>query len=468
MLILITLFLPVLALALVHYAVAVRHYGILSPDGLFVACQLLMLYGTIRLIDTTSTVDTFYAQLMAAATAIYIISSMITGLLLRRGGRLAHMTPGHYSVSLTRPNAWIIAVVVISLIVAYVYFAAIGYSAFWEGLKGQLSGTPEDVTTLRLQSYAGEKYLFPGFVNQFKNAILPGLTLVLTVWSFKNGGLFARAASICLMALAAFALLGTGQRGALVVFVTTTIVYAYLHNRRRLPLTATVPLILGLPLVLLSTAVLARTDDAPSRLSGAWIDLRNRFFEDNQVSGIAAFRYTSSLPVRYGGEWLDGLLSVLPGHRGSTLNSDVFYTLYRSTRGTSPPSLWGSVHYNFDTVGLIAFAALFGVALQFLTQRSLRRNNYNSLQLVGLAGITVVLGTWIAGGIETPLNVGLMSYVVLWYWGSRVGDPTTRRLVVQRKRAPGWRPTAGDRGGRTEGPVEVCPASPQQPARSAS
>ncbi|GIJ22538.1 O-antigen polymerase [Micromonospora lutea] len=452
----ITLFLPVLGLATVHYAVAMRRYGLLTPDGIFVVCQLLMLYGTVRLVDTESATELFYAQLMAAAVALYLVASMTTSLVMqhisrRRGVKAAY---SDYSVTLVAPTGAILLVIAVSAVVTVAYFTAVGYSAFFLGLQGQLDGAPADIANLRLDSYAGENYLFPGFVNQFKNVILPALTLVVAVWSFSRGGLFARAGSVVLIGLSAVALLGTGQRGALVVFLTTAIVYAYLHNRRRLPRVAILPIVLGLPLVMLSTYVLARRDgQGESPLRAVTTDLVDRFVHDNQASGIAAFNYTSMLPVRNGGEWLEGLLSVLPGHRGSTLSSEIFYTVYWSTRGTSPPSLWGSIHYNFDTVGLIFLAALFGVLLQILTQRSLRRRRYNSLQLVGFAGITVVLGTWIAGGIETPLNVGLVSYLGLWYWGGRMGGPARHSAT----RADQVVPTARPLGLRTGVPApNIC------------
>ncbi|SCL32734.1 oligosaccharide repeat unit polymerase [Micromonospora nigra] len=448
----ITLFLPVLVLAAVHYSVAMRRYGLLTPDGLFVVCQLLMLYGTVRLVDTDSDTEVFYARLMAAAVALYLVASMTTSVVMQRTSRRRGVRAAYsdYSVTLVAPTGAILFVIAVSAVVTVAYFTAVGYSAFFLGLQGQLDGAPADIANLRLDSYAGEDYLFPGFVNQFKNAILPALTLVVAVWSFSRGGLFARAGSIVLIALSAVALLGTGQRGAMVVFLTTAIVYAYLHNRRRLPRAAVLPIVLGLPLVMLSTYVLARRDgQADSPLRAVTNDLVDRFVHDNQASGIAAFNYTSMLPVRNGGEWLEGLLSILPGHRGSTLSSEIFYTVYWSTRGTSPPSLWGSIHYNFDTVGLIFLAVLFGVLLQILTQRSLRRGRYNSLQLVGFAGITVVLGTWIAGGIETPMNVGLFSYLGLWYWGGRMGGPGRHSVV----RADPAAATALPAGPRTWGPL---------------
>ncbi|KKK05417.1 hypothetical protein [Micromonospora sp. HK10] len=447
-----TLFLPVLALAVLHYAVAIRQYGILTPDGLFVVCQLLMLYGTVRLVDFDSPVETFYAQLMAAAAALYLLASLTTCIAMqhRRPDRSGRPNFSNYSVSLVAPSGPILALVALSIVVTVGYFAAVGYSAFLVGLQGQLGGSPADIATLRLESYAGDRYLFPGFVNQFKNAILPALAVILTVWSFAKGGFFARVGSVLLLALSALALMATAQRGAMVLFLTTALVYAFLHRRRHLSWGFVLPLLLGLPLLVLSTYVLARSpDSASSPLQAAAEDLSNRFLHDNQASGLAAFNYTSSLPVSNGGDWLQGLLSVLPSHRGSTLSSDVFYTLYGSTRGTSPPSLWGSIHYNFDTLGLLFMAALFGVLFQVLTQRSLRRGHYNSLQLIGFAGVTVVLGTWVAGGIETPLNIGLVSYLLLWYWGGRIGNTGRRRALHHA--GPGRQPPVPTVGMRPTG-----------------
>ncbi|MET8308630.1 hypothetical protein [Micromonospora sp. NPDC005173] len=410
---------------MIHYFVAIRRNGLLTPDGLFVACQMLMLYGTVRLVDPASEVQVFYARLMAGAVAIYVISSMVTFLWLTRSetssANDAHFRSS-YSVSLLPPTAAILAVIGVSILITVAYFKAVGYSAFLTGLWGRLSGSPADIATLRLESYAGSAYFYPGYVNQFKNVILPSLTLVLVAWSFSRSGLFARACSIALLGVSALALMATGQRSALVMFLLTAMVFTFLHHGRRLPRAALVPVILGLPLVLLSTFVLARgAGSAEHPVRTALTDLIARFVNDNQESGIAAFIYTSASPVRYGREWLEQLAGVLPGNRGSDLSGQVFATLYGSTRGTSPPSLWGSIHYNFDTVGVILLAGLFGVLLQLLTRRTLCGVNYNSLELVGIAGVTVVLGTWVAGGIETPLNVGLVPYLGLWYWGSRIG-----------------------------------------------
>ncbi|MEU4675440.1 hypothetical protein [Micromonospora sp. NPDC023737] len=439
----ILLFLPVLGLAVVHYFVAIRRYGILSPDGLFVVCQLLMLYGTIRLINPASDTEVFYGQLMAAAIALYIGASLVTHLCLRHSETVSakpRVSYSAYRVSLVPPTAAIMTVVVISIVVTAAYFTAVGYSAFIEGLRGQLNGVPADIATLRLESYAGNAYFFPGYVNQFKNVILPSLALVLVVWSFNRGGLLARAASIALAVAALLGLMATGQRGALVLFLLTAMVYTFLHNRRRLPRKAMlVPLGIGLPLMLLSTYVLGRSaDSAESPIRAALNGLVARFVNDNQMSGIAAFNYTAGSPVRHGAEWLEGLAGVLPGNRGSTLSAEVFYTMYGSTRGTSPPSLWGSIHYNVDTMGLILIAALLGVLLQLLTQRTMRAASYNSLELVGFSGVTVVLGTWMAGGLETPLNVGLVAYLGLWYWGSRTS--LGQRQLSRRSHAPTRRP----------------------------
>jgi oligosaccharide repeat unit polymerase len=396
-------------LAITHYFVAVRKYGLLSPDGLFFAAQLVMAVGTFQLADHGSAVDVQYATIIALANAAYIATSLATFLAETRGV----LTKPTYEVSVVPPIRSVKLATALSVAIVLAYFYAVGYSAFFVGLQGELDGQRADIASLRLDSYAGSRYLFPGYVNQFKNAILPGLALVFATWAVRQRGLLTRVLSWLLIALGAVGLMWTGQRGAFVSFILTATVYAVLYNRKRLSRWILVIPLVGFPLLLLATAVLARGDSATG-------GILSRFFNDNQQSGIAAFRYTHARPTQWGSEWAQALMGILPGNRGSTLSGEVFATLYGSTRGTSPPSLWGSVHYNFGLVGVIITAMLLGIVVQRWTCRSLRGPRYNTLQLVGFAGATVSFGTWIADGPTTLLNVGLLAYALLWWWGSRV------------------------------------------------
>ncbi|MFI5834017.1 O-antigen polymerase [Micromonospora sp. NPDC051300] len=414
---------PALLMAVVHYLVAVRHYGLLTPDGLFVCTQLLMVFGTAKLVDASSPVDVTYLQLITAAVMVYMVASGVTYLALRtQGGQPRADRPARraYRVEVLRPTWRIVLPAVVALALVLLYFQAVGYSAFLEGLRGQLAGDPKDMATLRLDSYAGDTYLFPGYANQFKNVIFPGLVVVILTWVFTRSGLRARLAGVALAGVAVFGLLGNGQRGAFFLFLITLAVYVLLVNRRRMSRWALLLPAMGIPFALLATYALGRgTRGSDSQLAAVTGDLYRRFFNDNQLSGLAGFRYTHPLPVQNGADWLQSLLGVLPGNRGSTLANEIFATLYVSTMGTSPPSLWGSVHYNFGTLGVLAFAAALGFGLQMLTFQALRRPSYNTLELLGYAGVTATVGTWAVAGPDALLNLGLVAYLGLWWWGAR-------------------------------------------------
>lgn len=438
-------------LAVAHYIVAVRRNGLLGPDGLFFTAQLVMAAGTFPLIDPGNPADVQYATVIATATGTYIAASLVTFLAETRG-RPARPV---YAVDVVPPARSVKLMLVVSVAVVCAYFAAVGYSAFFVGLQGQLSGQTVDVASLRLDSYAGGRYLFPGYVNQFKNAILPGVALVFATWAFGRG-LAVRALSWVLLALGAVGLLWTGQRGAFVSFVLAAFVYAVLCNRRRMSRWMLVIPLVGGPLFLLATAVLGRGDSASG---GAAF----RFFGSNQLSGIYAYRYTSARPTQWGGEWGQALLGVLPGNRGSTLSNEVFATVYGSDRGTMPPSLWGSVHYNFGLIGVIVAAVVLGVVLQRWTCRGLRGPRYSTLQLMGFAGAAVSVGTWIADGPTTLLNVGLVAYGLLWWWGGRLAARSSLT-------APGASSVGDDRGvaGRTRPARAGGVAVPRRPAAAAA
>ena len=100
--------------------------------------------------------------------------------------------------------------------------------------------------------------------------------------------------------------------------------------------------------------------------------------------------------------------------------SDVFKMLYGNDRGTAPPSLWGSVHFNFGFIGLILLPILLAFIFAWTSRASI--GQMNTLQLIGMSGVTAVTASWVASGPEFLLNTGAVTYAVLWYIGSRVGS----------------------------------------------
>ena len=396
-------------LIFVHWFVAIRPYGFLTPDGLFSVSQVLMVVGTLQLVNFLDPIERQYSHVVVLGASAYFGASLVVHWIENRGkAQERHQ----YQVTICRPDRTLLSLLAFSLCIVIGYCIAVGYSAFYIGFKGQIEGVEADVATLRLNSYAGTRYLFPGYVNQFKNVILPGLSVVFVTWAWSSSQrqLSMKLLSAICIVLSVAGLLWTGQRGAFVAFTITTIVYLVLLNCGRMTRSIVLVLLISLPPMLAATVVLGRGDSA----SGGIVE---RFINDNQASGIAGFRYTANLPTQWGYEWWQSIVGLSPTNRGSTLAGEIFATLYGSTRGTSPPSLWGSVHYNFDTLGVLIIAVVLGLVAQVWTSRWLRRRVYNSLELMGLAGAAVTFGTWIADGPIALFNAGIVAYLFLWKLG---------------------------------------------------
>src|SRR5699024_10242802 len=90
-----------------------------------------------------------------------------------------------------------------------------------------------------------------------------------------------------------------------------------------------------------------------SHITSALNQFALRISTANQSSGVIGFRHIYDLgPLNDGSEWAQSLAGILPGQRGSTLQNEIFEIRYGSDRGTSPPSIWGSIFYNFGPIGV--------------------------------------------------------------------------------------------------------------------
>ena len=370
----------------------------------------------------TAAVEVHYGWLVAGATSLYMLTSCI----YRLAFSTSYPKPAKFVAVEIRDTRALKIFLGISFIIIIAYFTNVGYSAFFAGIQNILSGNERDVTTLRLESYTGAQYLYPGYVNQFKNAIAPSLVIVLISSNFATRRRNAILYSGILGFAAVAGLVATGQRGPLLLAVLVVLCYTSLRaqgeQKRRNAKRSIWILVSALLLMMLGTLILGRR--AESQHSGVFEngsallgEIGDRVLFGNQQSGIAGYRYTELLPTAYGDEWIQDLLGILPGNRGSTLSNMIFQTLYGDTRGTSPPSLWGSIDYNFGIAGLVIAPIVLAIALQTISSVVLYRQSYNSLELVGMAGMFVTVGTWTNGGPAYLLNVGLVAYFALWKWG---------------------------------------------------
>lgn len=414
----------VTAALILHFVVVSRRQGIATLDGIFVIAQWILAVGTLAILNSSDQRDSEYASVVSVPMIIYSCLSIFI--------YVTHLAaPIHERVvSVLTPTPALVTLLCVSVALTIAYFQAVGYNVFLLGLDSLASGAKYDYATLRLASYTGNRYLFPGYVNQFKNVILPSMAIVIAFYCIRTRRPFYKTLTTALVCVALVGLLGTGQRGAFVQYALTLLTFLYLLDRKAFRKRGFIALAVVLPLFAFATVLLGRSrtlSDATAGVSGqvgALVSqILSRFFFDNQSTGQAAFRYTASLPTQWGAEWLQSLSNILPGKdSGVSLSTVVFKIMYGgSDRGTAPPSMWGSVHYNFGWAGLILFPIVLAIVFQAVTRRAISKAQVNQLELVGMSGVFIIFGTWIAGGPEYLLNAGGLTFAVLWWLGRRFG-----------------------------------------------
>lgn len=418
--------LPMVVMMLLHIMVFGRVLGRLSPPSIFLYMQFIMAIGMVPALEVQNSADKAHGWLVLGTFSVFWVTTVV--LSIADDSRLKHELRTKDVGVWTRPRGLVVALFLISVVVCAAYYASIGYNVLGIAVFNALGGGgSDDIATLRFESYAGEKYLFPGYVNQFKNALLPGLICVIVPYLFvkRVSGRLLLSSTLVLISL--LFILGTGQRGAFVTFMITVVVFMALMNRRRLPRRMIWVSLISLPVFLVSTFALGRSSSELERASGFLDQLLviggevlYRILGSNQLAALTGFRYVYSQPVVNGHEWWQSFVGLVPGLPGSTLSNEIFGQLYGSMRGTAPPSVWGSAYHNLGLVGTLVLSFLLAL-IYYAVGRSIRMTSSpNSVQAIGMAGVTTVLGTWVAGSPYYFLNVGLVVFIFLWRWGSRL------------------------------------------------
>lgn len=419
------------------YAISAgARFGHLSVISLFVYAQATMAAGTLPALDPTVAADQTHAELIMLTFGMLVVVAFVASFVNRRrpNTRKSYEPDLNFAIPTKSVSFWII----LSIAICVGYFASVGYIAFFESLSAVAGNTGEDVSALRLESYSGARYFFPGYVNQFKNALLPALAIVALVSAYHFHKKGRAALAIVLIPATLIFLLGTGQRGAFILALALVTISAYLIAPRNFKRYAVRVGLLGVGLFFLTTLAGGRAAEDLRAASGfgqqigiLFEQLAFRVLGSNQESSVAGFRYVHELQIPVGSEWLQGIIGLLPGQTGSDLSNRVFAMLYGSSRGTAPLSLWGSAYHNFGLPGAMVLAAVMALILCGVSTNINSKQSTNLIQIVGMAGVTVTLGTWIADGPTSILNTGLMVYVVLWLWGSRRNKTIDKTSAVR-------------------------------------
>lgn len=412
----------VIATAVAHFALATRRTGFFTVDGVYSSVTLLMALGTLIYVDTNNEADRVYGDIFTIGVMVYYATSAITSQVSsrRQQGTISPIRSVHYKRLSLLPSA----LIAISVLVGVTYFTAVGYNVFLQGLREFGSGAGTNYQDMRLESYSSDQNLNPGYVNQFKNTILPAVSMFAIAALYRYVVPNRILITVGLVALNLVMLAGTGQRGALVLALVAAIIFMY-HMRRSKSLKWLVPAALGsaLPLVFL-TYLLGRNAaevQAATTIPGKALAVTENFLERilrvQQESGISVFRFIYERPIANGDEWVQAVLGVLPGHPGTSLPREAFEWLYGTDRGTATPSVWGSAYYNFGLVGVVVVAVIIGLTCQLITLRFYEAQSVTSWDITCYSMFAATFGAWVAGGPEYLLNAGPVTVVLLWMLG---------------------------------------------------
>lgn len=299
----------------------------------------------------------------------------------------------------------LVFIFIFCIFITILYYLAVGYNLFFLALKGGVG----DFTTMRLQAYAGDSYFAPGYVNQFKNTLLPLISFAL-IFYFK-GHSFHRLFVVFVILFLTYALLGTGQRTFLVTSLLMFIVIAISMRRGNLDLKKLAIPIIGSVLIFVFLSSLLGRSDEGSILSGIEA-LVHRIFASNQISSVYGFRYIYEQEIAWGAEWGESIAGLLPGVKGSDLSNRIHYILFSSDRGTAPLSIWGSTYHNFGFIGTVFVAFLMGVFYELFYLRFIS-GKYSIFRVSTYSALFLYLSIWIAGSPVQLLNNGLAAVLLL-------------------------------------------------------
>lgn len=370
-----------------------------APFFWFTIAQMVMAVGTFALIDTNNPNHIAYAALhflalllFLLAASVYLHQFNVVSDLVAFGTKAD--VDEHQDVKLFTGGMFVFC-----LLITVIYYQSVGYNIIIQLLVGGV----EDYSTARIASYSGEDYFAPGYVNQFKNVLLPITATAIGVWLWraKNKPLFF---AFCAFAIPAtfLALAGTGQRGYL-FYTSAALFCAYvLHSTGRrginLGRVALYASPVAVAFILMTAAYYGRAEE------GAGVLLRDtvmRFTTIQQQSGLAGFNYIMTLDIQWFGDWLKALMGVLPGYDGSTISHDVHAIMYGSYRGTAPLSSIGSAYYNAGILGVFMLFLLLGF-FYALAYRNYLRGPRSILRSLSYGFMFLYMSLYI---IDTPVSL---------------------------------------------------------------
>ena len=394
-----------------------------NPVFFFTGFQLIGFLGTIPLLDLTQEVDIVYYYVYVVGLLSMLLGFVIGDVIfpVKRSRIIAWHRDSTYVKMGFVYDKLVFGLVFFSVLVSVLYFIAVGYNVFLLGIINMASGggVVEDVSRLRMASYNSDitgNYYYPGYVNQFKDTLLP--IALFYLWTkkgiIKKKSLFLTVLLLVLSIASLILILGTGQRGAFVLAGLQggafMMVVAAAKKRKKILLWGSA---FVMSFMILSTFMIGRTESGAFNLGESLDAIWWRIAGANQFGAVIGFREVIYLEsTQWGREMWQSIVGLLPGVRGSMLSNRIAKKIWGGY-GTAPPSNWGAIYYNFSWFGMVLFPVLFSIFLKYLYYRLYSERKELFRVLIYVCSF-VIIGTWIAGNsVNYYFNVGLFALFFL-------------------------------------------------------
>ena len=341
-------------------AIVLRPFRQASPVFWFPVALTVMALGTIVLIDPRNNVDLLYIFLHFVAMISFVVPAFLYLQKCGIGNDLNRYKALPSTISGQRARTVVLGIFALCILITIIYYIAVGYNMMFLLLSDSVGS---DYSDLRIASYSGDEYFAPGYVNQFKNILLPISTVCIAVWIHESRnkllfyGFLAMAIPFVVIALA-----GTGQR-AFLVYTAAALSFGFiLHNiGRRIRINpAIMALIFGPILILFGIMTIPYYGRQGGDLGSLAADILSRFTSIQQDAALVGFHYVYTLDVVWFRDWAQALIGIIPGQEGSRIAHEVHAIMYGSDRGTAPLSNVGSAYHNGGIVTVILLHAVMG------------------------------------------------------------------------------------------------------------
>lgn len=390
-----------------HYVFIAQGRWVLGPETFFLFMGLSTFAVTLVLALESGKQEHPYALFIGAGLLSYVsgvgCASALTG--FRHRDELAAFQRRPWDDDLHGVQfAAVLGVGLSSLAVTIAYFYLLGYFVPFSAFHALVTGGPAHMITvyneLRRSTSATGQYLGLGYVSQFKNVLLPLITLLLYFRQKLRPSLGHRTLFGFFLVATSLALVGTGSRFALASFGAIFVIIGMARFMAPFRLTRAQLVALGiLFLTLLSVLTLmmgARGQHKWLNHPLLWAPLQ---VMDRVSIGPAQERFEvfELFLAHREPQWGDGLKkeleNLLPGRATYTLSNQLHELLYGSSHGNVALDVWGSLWYDFRWWGLSILFVLGALSHLFYVILLRGPKRFIRVVTLGYAGFVLGLAT---------------------------------------------------------------------------